>query len=90
MSEYDTSDISQEKRKVLPNSFGAECPNCGQPFDVGSSGIIFPDGDGHDVRSWVRMCIGDIPKNDWFTVPPKDEGLPFVYVHKDEHLGSEE
>jgi hypothetical protein len=30
--------------------------------------------------------MGEIPENDWFTVLPEDEGLPFVYIHKDEHI----
>jgi len=86
MSEYNDSDVSREKRAMLPDSFGESCPNCGEPFDAGSSGILYPENVGTDVRSWVRLCTGPIPDGDWFAVPVIERDMPFAYVHKDEHL----
>jgi len=85
MIEYDTAKRSQAKRQMLPDTFGGECPNCGEPFDSGSSGIFYPEESGVDVRSWVRICTGEIP-GEWFDVPATERDMPFVYVHKDEHM----
>lgn len=84
--QYDTSDASQVKRSLLPDVFGASCPNCGDPFDAGSSGILYQELSGTDVTSWVRICTGPIPNQNWFDIPDEQTELPFVYVHKDEHL----
>jgi len=31
MNEFDTSDVSRNKRAVFPDSFGKNCPECGDP-----------------------------------------------------------
>jgi hypothetical protein len=89
MSEYNTARRSQTKRQMLPDTFGRECPICGESFDTGSSGIFYPKESGVDVRSWVRICTGPIP-DEWSDVAPTERDIPFVYVHKDEHISVKE
>lgn len=84
-----SAELSQAKRQHLPDEFGDECPICGEPFDAGSSGLIFGDHESTvDTVSWVRLCHGPKPKSGWFELPPelKDETVAFSYVHKDEHI----
>jgi len=81
MSEHDTNKISQEKRRLLPDSAGDECPVCGDPFDVGSTGYLFKDRS-TECFAWVRVCVGSKPEY----MPEVEEDAQFCYVHKDEHL----
>ena len=81
-----TDEKSRWKRNVLPEGFGQECPNCGEPFDAGSSGVMFSDDFTQiDVFSWERVCVGPIPEEKWFESDVLDD-QPFMYVHKVEHL----
>ena len=80
-----SSELSQRKRNALPESFSQECPSCGEPFDAGSSGVMYPSENTVDAVAWVRVCFGPIP-DDWFDVPNTQANLPFCYVHKDEHV----
>jgi hypothetical protein len=77
--------------EAAPERFGDECPVCDEPFDVDSSGCLFPDAGGStDVRAWVRCCLGELPEHLRETVDAVHEHgwetVPFGYVHKDEHL----
>jgi len=83
-----SSKVSQRKRQALPDSFSEECPTCGEPFDGGSSGVMFPQENSIDSVAWVRVCFGPIPDG-WFDLPNEYANLPFCYVHKDEHVGVE-
>lgn len=86
MSEY----VSNYKRMMAPAGFGDECPVCGEPFDAGSAGIIWPDEPAQiDAISWVRICYGPVadhfhPAIDGTEWDPDD--LAMAYIHKDEHI----
>jgi hypothetical protein len=86
--------LSTRTPRSAPEGFGDECPICGDPFDVGASGCLFPDvWDSTDVRSWVRCCTGGLPEHLRETVDavhePGWETVPFGYVHKDAHVDAE-
>lgn len=81
--------IAQFKRNHAPDGFGDECPVCGDPFDPGSAGIIWPDEDVEiDAISWVKLCSGPIPDHmregvDRLGYDPDE--LVMSYVHKDDN-----
>jgi len=83
-----SSKLSQRKRNALTDTFSRECPSCGEPFDAGHSGIMFPQEQSIDCIPWVRVCFGPIP-NDWFDVDNEYANLPFCYIHTDEHVDVE-
>lgn len=86
--EFDSSDLSRIKRRILPDDFGSECPMCGEPFDAGSSGFKIVDGEGHSVDcfTWVRACSIPNPEEHWSWFEPKEGDFGFTVVHKDEHI----
>lgn len=94
---FDDATISAYKRAIAPEGFGDECPVCGEPFDPGSSGALWSDTwSSVDVVSWVRMCSGPLGEgvdlSDAFYASVREEhdfppeSVPFIYVHKDEHI----
>ena len=85
-----SEDITHYKRMMAPADFGDECPVCGEPFDAGSAGIIWPDEPVQvDSISWVRVCYG--PVADHLLHATEDmqwdrDDLSMAYIHKDEHI----
>lgn len=71
------------KRAKLPADFGDECDVCGDPFDVGNSGILMADDETRQVETfaWVRICTGPVP-NDYFDTDGMAPHL-FMFVHKE-------
>jgi len=88
MTDYDTSKMSQKKRQAFPDSFGEECPACGEPFDAGASGGMITDGCGAtiDCVAWVRICTIPEPRDVWGFFPSEVDMEGFTVVHKDEHI----
>lgn len=87
--------LDPEDLKVLwsADDWGDECPICGDPFEVRSSGYIgITEGTSTDVKSWVRVCVSnEHPEGFTSKVIIEDDVTgneivpdpPFCYVHKD-------
>lgn len=82
--------VSQFKRELVPEWWGAECPVCGEPFDAGSAGAVFGDGDRSiDAVAWVRVCQAPISSECpdlWTNADEVPDHAVMEYVHKDEHI----
>lgn len=91
MNKQRIRELQQAKREISPDDFGEECPACGEPFAVESSGIMFHDVEQSiDAVSWVRFCLGDLPDHYDKKLMREDgfdpETATMAYIHKDEHI----
>jgi hypothetical protein len=84
-----------ERRRLAPDSWGEECPVCGEPFEPGNTGLVMGE-EMLDVIPIVRICIGepvgwyaDLVEHNPNLVPSAECGScdpSMMYVHTDEHI----